>query len=130
MACDECGRSGFRFEEVNDGDDETGAEPFTNSVIDALPVDDQPYLPLGLIEEQLADEGSMDGPGFRCDRLKGKTMTEEEWRNIHDEHKGFLRTEYTKAYNEVQPLSYRLYKLICPGCGASLQCMEELEGVD
>lgn len=112
MACDDCPRAGFRFED------------------DPLRGEWEPNLPADLIEDQLADEGSLDGPGFRCERMKGKTMTEEEWHQIHDAHKGFLRQEYRKEYNEVQPPSYKLYRLICPGCGASLQCMEELEGVD
>lgn len=99
MACDECGRSGFRFEGWNDGES---------------------------VEDDLVDAESLDGPDFRCERMKDKIMTEENWRKIHDEHKGFLRQEYRKEYNETQPPSYKLYHLICPGCRASLQCMEEL----
>lgn len=73
MACDDCVRSGFRFEGVNDGTEaeRTGCDGSEmDEVIKGLPPDNQPYLPLDLIEDQLADEGSMDGPGFRCERLK------------------------------------------------------------
>jgi hypothetical protein len=101
MACDECDRSGFRFPGWNDGEQ---------------------------IEDNLVDEGSLDGPGFRCERLKGKTVSEEDWREQHKEHLPIAGV-FSKVYNETQPPSYRLYKLTCT-CGASLQCMEELEGVD
>lgn len=69
----------------------------------------------------------MDGPGFRCDLMKGKTMTESEWFSIHRPH--MADNKYEKVYNEAQPSAYRLYRIVCP-CGASLQCMEELEGTD
>ncbi len=121
MACDECPRSGFRFEGVNTSE-EVFLSPKDWEEIRNL--GHHTSLPQDLIEDQLADEGSLDGPGFRCERMKGKTTGEEEWKDQHYFH-GIPQ----KVYNEAQPSSYRLYKLICL-CGASLQCMEELEGVD
>lgn len=75
------------------------------------------------IETDLADVDSPE-PGFRCERMKGKTITEEDWRALHKEH-----GEPEKVYNEAQPSAYRLYRLVCP-CEKVLQCMEELPGVD
>lgn len=109
MACDDCGRSGFRFEGIN------------------MPEDMEP---VERVAQEILDELSADGPGFTCERMKGKTMAEEEWRREHDPHvEQNNDSQYEKVYNLHQPPSYRLYSLICP-CGASLQCMEELEGVD
>lgn len=137
MACDDCRRSGFRFVGVNDGTEAereqcTGAidcdhcrEVFENT---ESPGPDQPYLPQEMIDDQLADEGSLDGPGFRCERLKSKTTSEEAWRAIHNPHKD-SNAEFDKVYNDTQLPSYRLFRWVCP-CGASLQSMEELEGVD
>lgn len=103
MACDDCGRSGFRFDGVNTPEDMTGVNQ---------------------VAQEILDELSADGPGFQCERIKDKTMTEEKWRTLHEPH-----GEITRQDNLSQPPSYKLFWLICP-CGARLQCMEELEGVD
>lgn len=51
-------------------------------------------------------------------------ISEEDWKKIHDPHKGFLRQEHIKEYNENQPPVYRLFTLKCPGCGDRFQSME------
>lgn len=86
------------------------------------------------VEPEVLDVESGDGPGFRCRKFAGRVQTEADWRALHEPHRTKdAQTgeplDFCKEYNEAQPSSYKLYRLMCP-CGASLQCIEELEGVD
>ena len=51
---------------------------------------------------------------FSCHRLRGRVMTTEDWRAVHDAH---CDANYERSVDE-RPPSYNLVTLTCK-CGAS-----------
>lgn len=63
---------------------------------------------------------------YRCERLKGRVKSTEEWLDEHYSHGGTP----VKTYPDPQPPSYRLAQLYCEGCGATHTIVEDKKESD